>query len=80
MKVRPIIPRRGVQYGAVRGLMLMLAFVIFHYLGIPGWSLITLIISVVVIGFFTFLPIKEFKKYQKTLQSNKFTKILSKGL
>lgn len=63
MKVRPIIPRLGVQYGAVGGLMLMLAFVIFHYLGIPGWSLITLIISVVVIGFFSFLPIKEFKKY-----------------
>lgn len=63
MKIRPIIPRIGMQYGAVGGIMLMLAFVVFHYVGIPGWSLITLLMSVVVIGFFTFLPIKEFKKY-----------------
>lgn len=63
MKIRKIVPRIGAQYGAVGGMMLMLAFLVFHYVGIPGWSLITLLISVVVIGFFTFLPIKEFRKY-----------------
>lgn len=63
MKIRSIVPRIGAQYGAVGGAMLMLAFLVFHYVGIPGWSLITLLISVVVIGFFSFLPIKEFKKY-----------------
>lgn len=63
MKIRSIVPRIGAQYGAVGGVMLMLAFLVFHYVGIPGWSLITLLISVVVIGFFAFLPIKEFRKY-----------------
>jgi len=63
MKIRSVIPRIGMQYGAVGGVMLMLAFLVFHYVGIPGWSLITLLVSVVVVGFFSFLPIREFKKY-----------------
>lgn len=63
MKIRPIIPKIGAQYGAVGAAMAIVSFLTFFYLDQQPWrNLITFLLDIVIVGFFCFLPIKEFKR------------------
>lgn len=63
MKVRPIIPRIGARYGAAGGVLAIIAYLTFFYLDQQPWrNLISFLLDAVIIGFFCFLPIKEFKR------------------
>ena len=63
MKIRPIIPRIAARYGAVGGLLAVIAYLTFFYLDQQPWrNLISFLLDAVIVGFFCFLPIKEFKR------------------
>lgn len=64
MKIRPIIPKIAANYGLVGGLLTVVAFITFFYLGHQPWrNLISFILDTLIIGIFCFLPMKEFKSH-----------------
>ncbi|MFY0594686.1 DUF4199 domain-containing protein [Roseivirga sp.] len=61
IKLNPIIPQLSVKYGAVGGILAVVAFAVFHYMGLPAGSFISFLATVIVVGMFIFLPMREFK-------------------
>lgn len=61
MKINPAIPRISFRYGLAGGCMAMVAFLVFHYIGIKPGSLISFLAAILVTGMFAFLPMKDFK-------------------
>ena len=61
MKINPIIPKLSFRYGAVGGVLAIVSFLVFHYMGLPPGSLLSFLAAVIVVGMFTFLPMKDFK-------------------
>ena len=63
MKIKnPQIPRLSLRYGAVGGILAMLAFLVFFYLGQQPWrNIISFFLDILIVGLFVFLPIKDFK-------------------
>ncbi len=62
MKGNPNIRKVATKYGAAGGAMIVLAFLVFYYMGMQPWrNLISFILDVVIIGFFLVLAIREFK-------------------
>ena len=61
MKVNPQIPKLSFRYGAVGGVLAIIAFLVFHYLGLPPGSFISFIVTALIVGMFSFLPMKDFK-------------------
>lgn len=64
IKIRPIIPKIAANYGLVGGLLTIVAFLTFYYLGHQPWrNLISFILDTIIIGIFCFLPMKEFRTH-----------------
>lgn len=61
MKINPVIPKLSFRYGLAGGAMAIVAFIVFHYVGIMPGSLISFIAAILVTGMFAFLPMKDFK-------------------
>lgn len=62
MKINPNIRKVATKNGAAGGAMIVLAFLVFYYIGMQPWrNLISFILDVVIIGFFLILSIREFK-------------------
>lgn len=61
MKINPAIPKLSFKYGVAGGVLAIVAFLVFHYIGLPPGSLISMIGTLIVVGMFTFLPMKDFK-------------------
>jgi len=61
MKINPLIPQLAVRYGAVGGILAVAAFLVFHYMGLPPGSLLSFLSTIIVVGMFTFLPMRDFK-------------------
>ncbi|GEM_PF-370959 len=61
-KINPAIPKLGLKYGLVGGIMAIISFLLFFYLDQQPWrNLISFILDIIIIGVFSFLPIKDFK-------------------
>ena len=62
MKIRPIVSRIGARYGLVAGVLAVVAYLTFYYLGLQPWrNLISFLVDIVIIGLFCFIPMREFK-------------------
>ncbi len=62
MKINPVIPKLSFRYGLAGGLMAIIAFVVFFYLGQQPWrNLISFILDILIVGLFSFLTIKDFR-------------------
>jgi hypothetical protein len=62
MKINPVIPRLAFRYGLAGGVMAIVAFLVFFYLGQQPWrNLISFLIDILIIGLFSFLTIKDFR-------------------
>lgn len=62
MKINPQIPRLSLRYGAVGGILAVVAFLVFFYLDQQPWrNLISFFLDILIVGLFAFLPIKDFK-------------------
>lgn len=62
MKINPVIPKLAIRYGLAGGLMAIVAYVVFFYLGQQPWrNLLSFILDILIIGLFSFLTIKDFR-------------------
>lgn len=62
MKIRPIVPRIGARYGAVAGVLAVVAYLTFFYLELQPWrNLIAFLVDIVIVGLFCFISMREFK-------------------
>lgn len=62
MKINPVIPKLAFRYGLAGGVMAIVAFLVFFYLGQQPWrNLISFLIDILIIGLFSFLTIKDFR-------------------
>ncbi len=62
MKINPAIPKLSFRYGLAGGLMAIVAFLVFFYLGQQPWrNLISFMIDILIVGLFSFLAIKDFR-------------------
>ncbi len=61
MKINPAIPKLSFKYGVVGGILAFVAFLVFHYIGLTPGNLLSFIATLIVVGMFTFLPMKDFK-------------------
>lgn len=62
MKINPVIPKLSFRYGLAGGLMAIVAFVVFFYLGQQPWrNLISFMLDILIVGLFSFLTIKDFR-------------------
>ncbi|WP_176723335.1 DUF4199 domain-containing protein [Roseivirga misakiensis] len=62
-KINPLIPQISVRFGAVGGVLAIVAFLVFHFIGLPPGSLLSFIATILVVGMFMFLPMKGFKSH-----------------
>lgn len=62
MKLNPNISKVAIKYGLSGAAMVILAFLVFYYIGMQPWrNLISFILDVVIIAFFLVMSMREFK-------------------